>query len=118
MPNVSRDYAAMPAVVLEAYEALRSPTRVQIVHYLASHPDSQIGELVAGVGGQKTTIREHLRALEQLGVLTPSHEAGERNGRRVTYTVDSERWFELIERLRAYISEALREGQLDSSQGE
>lgn len=99
MPNVSRAYAAMPADVQEAYEIVRSPIRVHIARHLAANPQSQISELVAAIGGQRATMYEHLVQMERLGVVELSHDTGQRSRRWVTYSLNVERWNQLVHRL-------------------
>lgn len=99
----SHPYVAMAADVDEAYEIVRNSVRLQIAAHLVDHPDSQISEIVGAVGGQRHTLRSHLIELERVGVVTTSHQTGQRSGRWVTYSLNVERWNELYDRLRAYV---------------
>lgn len=118
MPNVSRTYVAMPADVQEAYEIVRSPVRLRIARHLAAHPDSQISDIVAAVGGQKTTIYEHLVQLERLGVVVPSHESGSRSRRWVTYSIDIGRWNQLVSRLTLEASDPIDNAAAPTGEGQ
>jgi len=86
----------------EAWEAVRSRTRVAIVKWLCDNPGSQMATLIKGIGGQRITVRGHLLVLEQIGVVLASHPAGGRERHTVTYAIDLARWEELLGRLRDY----------------
>lgn len=103
MPYTSHPYVAMAADVEEAYEIVRNSVRLQIAAHLIEHPDSQIGEIVAAIGGQRHTVRLHLVDLERVGVVTISHQTGDRSGRRVNYSLDVKRWNQLYDQIRAYV---------------
>lgn len=117
MSYASHPYVAMAADVEEAYEIVRNPVRLQIAVHLIKHPDSRIGEVVEAVGGQRHTIRTHLVELERIGVVTTSHDFGQRSGRRVTYSLDLARWNELYDRLRAFLVRAVEEAQRSPLEG-
>lgn len=95
----SHPYVAMAADVQEAYEIVRNPVRLQIAAHLLDHPDSSISELVSALGGQRYRMHSHLVELEQVGAVIASHPSGDRERRRVTYSLDRHRWAELLRRL-------------------
>src|SRR5436305_1168903 len=45
MPWNVHQVAALPALVDEAFEVVKTRLRIQIAHYLADHPGAQIGEI-------------------------------------------------------------------------
>lgn len=114
MRYTSHPYVAMASDVDEAYEIVRNSVRLQIAAYLIEHPDSQMSEIVAAVGGQRHTVRSHLVELERVRVVTTSHRTGERNGRWVTYSLDAQRWSELFDRLRASVIAATNNTATDT----
>ena len=64
-------------------DALGDPTRRQIFELLRSGPRS-VGELAAGLPVSRPAVSQHLRVLEDVGLVT--HE---RNGTRHLYELDS-----------------------------
>jgi DNA-binding transcriptional ArsR family regulator len=64
-------------------DALGDPTRRQIFELLRSGPRS-VGELAAGLPVSRPAVSQHLRVLEDVGLVT--HE---RNGTRNVYELDS-----------------------------
>ena len=95
--------APAPPPVLEAHEAVKSPARLVIAHYLAAHPGTRMGELQAAIGGERHALQGHLTAMERVGLVqfhTPGGEGG--NPRRREYSLDRARWTELLIRLINY----------------
>ena len=64
-------------------DALGDATRRQIFELLRSGPQS-VGELAAGLPVSRPAVSQHLRVLEEVGLVT--HE---RNGTRNVYELDS-----------------------------
>lgn len=64
-------------------DALGDPTRRQIFELLRSGPRS-VGELAAGLPVSRPAVSQHLRVLEDVGLVT--HQ---RNGTRNVYELDS-----------------------------
>ena len=64
-------------------DALGDPTRRQIFELLRSGPRS-VGELAAGLPVSRPAVSQHLRVLEEVGLVT--HR---RNGTRHLYELDS-----------------------------
>jgi len=64
-------------------DALGDPTRRQIFELLRSGPRS-VGELAAGLPVSRPAVSQHLRVLEEVGLVT--HQ---RNGTRHLYELDS-----------------------------
>ncbi len=64
-------------------DALGDPTRRQIFELLRSGPRS-VGELAAGLPVSRPAVSQHLRVLEDVGLVT--HQ---RNGTRHLYELDS-----------------------------
>ncbi|RIJ77978.1 hypothetical protein D1871_04645 [Nakamurella silvestris] len=103
MTNPVHPLIALPAVVAEAFELVRSETRIQLLNWLNSHPDSQVSDIVEGIGGQRVTTHKHLMALEAVGVVVASRPMGSRARQRVTYRVDVARCREFKAALLAYL---------------
>jgi DNA-binding transcriptional ArsR family regulator len=64
-------------------DALGDPTRRQIFELLRAGPRS-VGELAAGLPVSRPAVSQHLRVLEDVGLVTHS-----RNGTRHLYELDS-----------------------------
>lgn len=106
MPWTVHEIVALPALVDEAYEVVKTRLRIQIAHYLADHPAAHISDIIAAVGGERTTIRANLVALEELGVVSASLPVGQREAQRVCYSLDRTRWMEMIIRVMTYLPAA------------
>ncbi len=100
------EVAALPAGVDEAYEVVKTRLRIQIAHYLADHPAARIGEIIDAVGSERATVRSNLSALEELGVVSVSLPAGQREAQRVLYTLNRARWIEMVIRVITYLPPA------------
>jgi DNA-binding transcriptional ArsR family regulator len=82
-------------------DALGDPTRRQIFELLRSGPRS-VGELAAGLPVSRPAVSQHLRVLEDVGLV--SHE---RDGTRHLYELDSAGVVVLRDWVDAFWSEAL-----------
>ena len=96
-------------------DALGDPTRRQIFELLRSGPQS-VGELAAGLPVSRPAVSQHLRVLEEVGLVT--HE---RAGTRHLYELDSAGvavlrdwvdgfWNEALARFKAVAEETSRTG--------
>jgi DNA-binding transcriptional ArsR family regulator len=96
-------------------DALGDPTRRQIFELLRSGPRS-VGELAAGLPVSRPAVSQHLRVLEEVGLVT--HQ---RNGTRHLYELDSagvgvlrdwvdEFWSDALARFKAAAEETSRTG--------
>jgi DNA-binding transcriptional ArsR family regulator len=96
-------------------DALGDPTRRQIFELLRSGPRS-VGELAAGLPVSRPAVSQHLRVLEDVGLV--SHR---RSGTRHLYELDSAGvgvlrdwvdgfWSEALARFKAVAEEASRTG--------
>jgi len=103
MPYTLHPVEALPPKVDEAYEMVRSATRIAIIRWLGRHPGSLVSEIVAGVGGQRITTRSHLEVLESIGAIVTDHAPGARERMRVRYSVQPDRITELTDRLRRHL---------------
>jgi len=64
--------------VAEAYASwfrcLADPTRIQLLHLLATHDaPTTVGQLVGQVGVGQSTVSHHLKVLAQVGFVTVEH---------------------------------------------
>jgi DNA-binding transcriptional ArsR family regulator len=89
--------------VAEAMQALSTPSRVMILAQLRERSQS-VSELVAAVGMQQSAVSHQLRLLREIGLVV-----GERQGRRVVYSLYDEHVAELIDQAVGHI-EHLRLG--------
>lgn len=96
MPKNVHAVVQPPPIVDNAHQMVKSLTRLMLIHWLVRNPGVGVGEMVDYVGGQRHTLRAHLVALEEIGVIVPSHPAGARERERVTYSVDQARCRELL----------------------
>ena len=96
-------------------DALGDPTRRQIFELLRSGPRS-VGELAAGLPVSRPAVSQHLRVLEDVGLV--SHQ---RDGTRHLYELDSAGvevlrdwvdafWSEALARFKAVADESARSG--------
>jgi DNA-binding transcriptional ArsR family regulator len=89
--------------VAEAMQALSTPSRVMILAQLRERSQS-VSELVAAVGMQQSAVSHQLRLLRDIGLVV-----GERQGRRVVYSLYDHHVAELIDQAVGHI-EHLRLG--------
>jgi DNA-binding transcriptional ArsR family regulator len=89
--------------VAEAMGALAAPSRVLILATLRERPQS-VSELMAAVGMQQSAVSHQLRLLRDIGLVV-----GEREGRRVVYSLYDEHVALLIDQAVGHI-EHLRLG--------
>jgi predicted ArsR family transcriptional regulator len=64
-------------------EAIADPIRLRIVRHIDEHGPASLGELAAAAGVHFNTVRPHLLALEESGVLQTRQRAADGPGRRV-----------------------------------
>jgi DNA-binding transcriptional ArsR family regulator len=104
MPWVVHEVKPLPEKVAQAQQVLGHRLHILIGHFLAGHPASRLGAIIESVGGERTTIRAHLKELEAAGVVTVDVPPDQRAGRTAfRYSVDRDRWFELGVRLISYL---------------
>jgi DNA-binding transcriptional ArsR family regulator len=104
MPWVVHEVKPLPEKVAQAQQVLGHRLHIVIGHFLAGHPASRLGAIIESVGGERTTIRAHLKELEAAGVVTVDVPPDQRAGRTgFRYSVDRDRWFELGVRLISYL---------------
>jgi DNA-binding transcriptional ArsR family regulator len=77
--------------VADAMQALAAPSRVLILAQLRERPRS-VSDLVAAVGMEQSAVSHQLRLLRDIGLVV-----GERQGRRVVYSLYDEHVAELID---------------------
>ncbi|MBN9621804.1 MAG: helix-turn-helix transcriptional regulator [Actinobacteria bacterium] len=89
--------------VAETMQALATPSRLRILGRLYEGPAS-VGEIGEAVGMDGSAVSHQLRILRHLGLVT-----GEREGRRVTYSLHDEHVGQLMEQAMSHV-EHLRLG--------
>jgi DNA-binding transcriptional ArsR family regulator len=92
--------------VAETMQALATPSRLRILARLYAGPAS-VGEIGEAVGMDGSAVSHQLRILRHLGLVT-----GERDGRRVNYSLHDEHVGQLIEQAMSHV-EHLRLGIAD-----
>jgi DNA-binding transcriptional ArsR family regulator len=103
MPRIVHETVPLPRLIDEAYEVVRAPIRILIAHYLAGHPAARIGEIIDAIGGERMTVRNHLEALEHVGIINASLPPGERKALPVRYSLDHGRWTGMLIRIINYL---------------
>lgn len=92
--------------VAETMQALATPSRLRILARLYEGPAS-VGEIGEAVGMDGSAVSHQLRILRHLGLVT-----GEREGRRVNYSLHDEHVGQLLEQAMSHV-EHLRLGLAD-----
>lgn len=67
--------------VMLPLEAIADPTRLAIVRHLGQAGPSTVDEIVAGAGVHRNTVRPHLAALQDAGVIEPAEAERPERGR-------------------------------------
>jgi ArsR family transcriptional regulator, nickel/cobalt-responsive transcriptional repressor len=83
--------------VAETMQALATPSRVRILACLYARPAS-VGEITEAVGMDGSAVSHQLRILRHLGLVT-----GERDGRRVVYSLHDEHVGSLLEQAMSHV---------------
>jgi DNA-binding transcriptional ArsR family regulator len=102
---------ALAGQVAETMQALATPSRLRILGRLYEGPAS-VGEISAAVGMDGSAVSHQLRILRHLGLVT-----GERDGRRVNYSLHDEHVGQLLEQAMSHV-EHLRLGLADHTHRE
>ena len=89
--------------VAETMQALATPSRLRILARLYEGPAS-VGEICEAVGMDGSAVSHQLRVLRHLGLVV-----GERDGRRVNYSLHDEHVGQLLEQAMSHV-EHLRFG--------
>jgi ArsR family transcriptional regulator, nickel/cobalt-responsive transcriptional repressor len=97
--------------VAETMQALATPSRLRILARLYAGPAS-VGEISEAVGMDGSAVSHQLRILRHLGLVS-----GEREGRRVNYSLHDEHVGQLIEQAMSHV-EHLRLGLADHTSRE
>ena len=97
--------------VAETMQALATPSRLRILGRLSENPAS-VGEIAAAVGMDGSAVSHQLRILRHLGLVR-----GERDGRRVNYSLHDEHVGQLLEQAMSHV-EHLRLGLADHTHRE
>jgi ArsR family transcriptional regulator len=92
--------------VAETLQALATPSRLRILARLYDGPAS-VGEITEAVGMDGSAVSHQLRILRHLGLVR-----GEREGRRVNYSLHDEHVGQLMEQAMSHV-EHLRLGLAD-----
>jgi ArsR family transcriptional regulator len=96
--------------VAETMQALATPSRLRILARLYDGPAS-VREIGEAVGMDGSAVSHQLRILRHLGLVT-----GERDGRRVNYSLHDEHVGQLMEQAMSHV-EHLRLGLADHAHG-
>jgi ArsR family transcriptional regulator len=96
--------------VAETMQALATPSRLRILARLYGGPAS-VGEISEAVGMDGSAVSHQLRILRHLGLVS-----GERDGRRVDYSLHDEHVGQLMEQAMSHV-EHLRLGLADHAHG-
>jgi ArsR family transcriptional regulator len=77
----------------ETFKALGEPNRLKIIKMLASNPERSlcVGCLAERLGITQPAVSQHLKVLKNAGLVEPN-----RNGYRVHYTINMERFSEFM----------------------
>lgn len=97
--------------VAETMQALATPSRLRILGLLYAGPAS-VGEISQALGMDGSAVSHQLRILRHLGLVS-----GERDGRRVNYSLHDEHVGQLIEQAMSHV-EHLRLGLADPGRRE
>lgn len=97
--------------VAETMQALATPSRLRILACLHEGPRS-VSEICAAVGMDGSAVSHQLRILRHLGLV-----AGERDGRRVNYSLYDHHVAQLLEQAMSHV-EHLRLGIADGARRE
>ena len=104
MAKTVHQIVPLPRPIRDAQESVRAPIRIVLAHYLADHPCSRMGEIIAAIGGERHLIQLHLNAMEKIGVVTVTRpDRADTNSRWREYSLDHRRWTELLIRLINYL---------------
>jgi DNA-binding transcriptional ArsR family regulator len=98
--------ARLAGQVAETMQALATPSRLRILARLYEGPAS-VGEIGEAVGMDGSAVSHQLRILRHLGLVV-----GERDGRRVNYSLHDEHVGQLLEQAMSHV-EHLRLGLAD-----
>ncbi len=83
--------------VAETMQALATPSRLRILACLHTGPAS-VGEIGEAVGMDGSAVSHQLRILRHLGLVS-----GERDGRRVNYSLHDEHVAQLLEQAMSHV---------------
>jgi ArsR family transcriptional regulator, nickel/cobalt-responsive transcriptional repressor len=83
--------------VAETMQALATPSRLRILATLHAGPRS-VGEISEAVGMDGSAVSHQLRILRHLGLVS-----GERDGRRVNYSLHDEHVAQLLEQAMSHV---------------
>lgn len=88
-----------PMSVYEATQAFGSELRVALIHYFAATPGRQ-ADAAVDLGVDRAVVSLNVRTLQEIGLLQPTPSPT--NPRSMTYSVDRDRFDELLAALRDY----------------
>ena len=91
MPRYVYNRPQLPAHVEAAIEAFGTPVRLVVLAHLRRAGRAAVDDLATATGLGPATVRRHLDALEQLGVVAGDEPPEARHGKRTTYSVDADR---------------------------
>ena len=89
----------------EICAAMADPTRIAILYELADSPRC-VGEIVASLALNQTTVSRHLRFLRDRGMVTT-----ERSGQSVVYSLADDRVIQALDIMRAVLADVLQRRQ-------
>src|SRR5919202_2239201 len=79
LPSLRRPPRTLPA--MGVLDAVADPVRLRLVRHLAEHGSATLNELADAAGVHLNTVRAHVAALEEAGVLVSEQKAASGPGR-------------------------------------
>jgi DNA-binding transcriptional ArsR family regulator len=99
MPRIAR--VVLPKDAERASVVVGSPIRLAILRYLSASGPAGSGVIADALGLRLVTVSSNLAVLEEAGAVCADVPRGERNGRRVKYSLNAAelaRLFEILQR--------------------
>jgi DNA-binding transcriptional ArsR family regulator len=90
VPRIYKPLPGLPPEVGNALSVFNANTlRAAIIRDLAQHPGGDTtGNIAKRIGVDYRQVYAHINTLEDEGLVSAEGEVGERNGRRVCYSID------------------------------
>lgn len=98
--DYTTDGSPMANQDLSALTTIAKPGAIAIYRYIAEHPNSYYGDIVAGTGLPTASISRYLIDLEAGGLVDGDIPAAERRGRSIRYSVRPSSLEDLLARTR------------------
>ena len=91
---------SMASQDLSALTTLAKPGAIAVYRYVADHPGSYYGDIVAGTDVASATVSRYLLDLEANGLISGDIPSHARRGRSIRYSVEPGRLDDLLQRVR------------------